>query len=208
MFIKSSDLIRLMTKAYKGIGMHVGNDAGNIFLHGRQWAVYLLKDYVPKEIVGHVWTLSGAFPDEGEQYLANRDDGNQQEMFQSVTKLQDAYRRAMEIETNGNLAAFTNLFVTSTNGIFALYQDLKEKKLHAVPENLNIVRRNLCEDGEEMEIPVFDNAGALYYRSSHMAMVILTMDHSEFEESNPDLAKTMKSLQQCELPIWSRPNEA
>ena len=76
MFIKISILKKLMQSAYKGVGLMVHNNAGDILIQGKSWVLMFYGGKIPKEIKGELIKFIGDLPKVGEAFKIT-EDGNQ-----------------------------------------------------------------------------------------------------------------------------------
>ncbi len=80
MFLTRNGLKKMMTQAYKGIGLKVRNDGVGLSITGARWSVYFLRTDIPKETLGDLISLVGQLPACMECYVASK-EGNQMELY-------------------------------------------------------------------------------------------------------------------------------
>ena len=178
MFIKAAHCARLFKQAYKGAGLRVGKDEDGIYLTGRKWFMYIFTEYVPKEVLGTIITLTGEIPEEGEQKLYNK-DSIQMELF-SARYREDAYKRALEAQADGEKIWRTNvILLDGYEKTFAVYKSAKD--LYVIPYEYSVMCSPLnCEEQEEMQ-GCFTKDRWTYWISGYMAFGI-----SPYEDEDLD----------------------
>ena len=80
MFIDEKILIRLMKKAQKGTGVYIGRWDGWYVIGGSYWKARIAVGCLPRTVAAAFVELSGAIPQEGEAWTADKEK-NQMEAF-------------------------------------------------------------------------------------------------------------------------------
>lgn len=123
MFIKETTLKKLMKNAYKGSGLMVHNNAGDILIQGTSWILVFYDGNIPKEIKGELIKFVGDLPKKGEAFRIT-DDGNQM----AIDLINDSLFGEPEAEWN-----ITNLMYDGSGGTYRIVEnsETKEKKMIA-----------------------------------------------------------------------------
>lgn len=79
MFITSSGFKRLVNEAYKGTGLHIGNDGGGYYISGGYWVIWIRNGMIPKKGLASIIELTDGLPENGEAFRATN-TGNQYEI--------------------------------------------------------------------------------------------------------------------------------
>lgn len=79
MFITSSGFKKMINEAYKGAGLHIGNDGEGYYISGGYWVLWIKNGMIPKKELGYIIELTGELPEKGEAFKANK-TGNQYEI--------------------------------------------------------------------------------------------------------------------------------
>lgn len=95
MFITSTGFKRLIKEAYKGTGLHIGNDGDGYYISGGYWVIWVRNGMIPKKELASIIELTGELPEAGEAFRANK-EGNQYEL--PWREAYDAMRNALECE--------------------------------------------------------------------------------------------------------------
>ena len=80
MFLKINTFKRLIKKAWKGMGLTVGNDGEGIYLVGGHWSIWLARIEMTNKAKAAIIELTGGLPSEGTAYRAWEGEGVQFEM--------------------------------------------------------------------------------------------------------------------------------
>ena len=170
MFIKEADARRLFKKAYKGAGLRIGNDGKGIYLTGRTWYMYVFRENIPKGILGSIISLTGALPEEGEQWICSKDECQEEIYETGIGK--DIYRRALEAQAEGKDAVPANMVLFDDEGRpYHVYAS--RDGLQLVPEEFKAMcSASNCEENEDAQGCFTGVGNWIYWLSSHMAFAV------------------------------------
>lgn len=80
MFLNKTKFKKLLKEAYSGGGLKAGEVYGGLVLSGSAWASWTRSGDVPNWLKGAVMEIVGELPEEGEIFMASRNDGIQYEI--------------------------------------------------------------------------------------------------------------------------------
>lgn len=79
MFITTQGFKKLINEAYKGTGLHMGNDGAGYYLAGGFWVIWIRIGRLPKKELASIIELTGELPSPGQAFKATK-EGNQYEI--------------------------------------------------------------------------------------------------------------------------------
>lgn len=132
MFIKISVLKNLLKNAYKGIGIMVHNNAGDILIQGTSWVLIFYGGNMPKEIKGELIKFIGDLPKVDEAFRIT-EDGNQMAIDLTDDSLLGAPKDEWKItnllyEAGGTYRIVENAETKEKKMILAAYTEMVDLK--------------------------------------------------------------------------------
>lgn len=199
MFIKEAMMKKLMKEAWKGVGLRVINNSNTIVLTGRRWYIEFFKEHMPKEILGHIYTLAGSLPELNAQFLANQ-EMNQEELYGTPTSDVDVYRNALEAQNDDNKVLASAIIIDDLWTQYRIYQDA-DGNTYPIPETYHsAISQTLCEENEEFYGAYVDEEDWIFYISSYSAFAVAPYE-SDLERSETYLKiKKMIRNEDAEIP--------
>lgn len=192
MFIKETDVRRLLKEAYKGAGLHIVNDELGLGIFGTTWHMYVFKENLPKEILGAIITLTGEIPTEGEQIHYSQDQPHGQREIFKAEPTHDIYRRAMEAQAGHNVVGSTDIAIEDLfQHQYRLYVDQgEERRVYTIPDKYReMIDAGYCEKDEEF-YGSYAMDSWIYWVSSYMAFSYPTyMARAEIKDRAENLLK-------------------
>lgn len=176
MFIKESDVRKILKEAYKGAGLHIANEEHGLELFGTTWHMYVFKEYMPKEILGAIITLTGEIPAEGEQIYYSFDQTKGQRELYGTALNQNTYQTAMEAQVENKSANSTDIVITDVyQNQYRIYTNRKdEEKVYVLPDKYReMIDAGFCNKDEEY-YGCYALGSWLYWISGYMAFAYPT----------------------------------
>lgn len=167
MFLKATEMKKIMKDAFKRQGLVVGNVYGKLLVcAGESWAAEIEEGFVNNKFKAAVIEIIGDLPDPGEcyrYYVADPVRGMELEMILSCP---DLYREWAWAKDH---AIATPIVLTDLNHDYSLYQCRSDSSFVAVNKALtNAISARDLEEGETMPDRPAVNGGVLYFKNDHM----------------------------------------
>lgn len=167
----------MVTEAFKGAGLRLGNDSTGLLIAGSYWSMWIKEGKITKKAMAKIIELTGMIPEAGEMYLCTK-EGNQMEIDGVRPETLDVLSNAINAKTE----------LEDTEMIFdevcRILQQPVTGKITCISERMfeRIDMREKEEDEEWAEGPYLGKYGGVYWNSNHMALMVMPVSGID---SNP-----------------------
>lgn len=146
MFVKEGPIKRMFKEAWKGVGLRIANDKDGLLFTGRNWYMYVFREYFPKELLGAVISMTGEIPLPSMQVLYNKEEA-QTELYMADPSYA-VYKRALEAEAVDHAAERTDIIILDIHERpYRIYTD-SMAQVYAVPERIVEMIEPGMQDGD------------------------------------------------------------
>lgn len=173
MFITTQGFKRLINEAYKGIGLHVGNDGSGYYLSGGFWAIWIQHGCLPKKELASIIELTGELPSPGEAFKATK-EGNQYELpWNDIYAVMD---NAEHCDDRMEVTALTMKYASRQQA--RILQNLNSGKIILINDRfVDIIDNSVVQykDGEDAAVgPLISGRHqGVFYKNNIMALHIM-----------------------------------
>lgn len=162
MFLRETQLKKLMKEAYKHQGLIIANTEERIYLAGGYWEIDILKKKMPKTILAQIIELAGELPDIGERFSSTK-EGNQLEIEKTMK---------VEIKQEPISLCVTNLIFESRHLVrLRVLQNPFGKIILINNDGIGMVSKNIVneESGEAEPVgPMYISHEGIYWWNNWM----------------------------------------
>lgn len=171
MFITAAGFGKMVTEAFKGIGLRIGNDSTGLLIAGNYWSMWIKEGKITKKAMAKIIELTGIIPEAGEMYLYTK-EGNQMEMDGVRPSISDVLCNAINAKTE---LEDSGLIFDETCRIL---QSPVTGKIVCISERIfSSIDEREVEEGEEWaEGPYLGEYGGVYWNNNHMAFMVMPVD--------------------------------
>jgi hypothetical protein len=187
MFISANKLVKLMKKSYKGGGLHLGYDNGNLIINNNHIAIALEEEFTCNTIKAAFVEYLGYIPTEDCYYFVHKVVPNPQSKMTEADAMVDLLDNHMDAESKAYCTPLSYgellLYQSKTGGIFGIDADY-----------LQIIDRTMIDYDNESEPtgPCYIESPekGVYWHNDFCTLIIMPT-----EISNEQILKVLSNLE-------------